>query len=182
MKKLFQKKTTNNSSATNKTKKDKQTKAEKRQLKTEKKKQLKESKKQLKAARKHLKTEKKKQSKVVGKSEYEMICDIALNRAIGSNGCLTETLNQLLDDFDAETNPITVEQAEEIIGVLLQKAVVVRSDMMDTFVETAKDGETAMKYRRKLNNIHSLISKCDISNNRVQTATNEYNDYINLKR
>ncbi len=121
-------------------------------------------------------------AKTVEKSEYERICDKALYETIGSKGCLPSELYELLDGFDAETNPVTVEQAEQIIYALLQKAVAARAGMLDAFVETAKTGDTAKNYRQKINNIHNLISKEDVSSNEVDTVNNDYDEFKNSIR
>lgn len=121
-------------------------------------------------------------ARMVEKSEYERICDKVLYETIGPKGCLPTALQDMLKAFDAENNPITVEQAEQIIYALIQRAVAARSDMLDAFIETAKVGDTAKDYRKKINNIHNLISKDDVSNNDMTTVNSDYDEFKNSIR
>ena len=121
-------------------------------------------------------------TRTVDKSEYERICNKTLYDAIGSKGCLPASLRDMLEGFDAENNPITTEQAEQIIYSLLQIAVSARANMLDAFIETAKHGDTVNDYKNKINNIHNLISKSEVSNNDMATVNSDYDEFKNSIR
>lgn len=97
----------------------------------------------------------------VAKSEFEIITDNIIYETIGPNGSMTVRLNEFLNSYEADSNPIGVDVTKKIIKALISDAVCQRSRISETFITAVNEGEITTKYYDKIKVIQNQEAKAN---------------------
>lgn len=95
-------------------------------------------------------------------TEYEIASERILLETYSDGGALDEYLREQLKGFDPDTNPLTKEEAESIIRGLIDLACAERTRYMGEFVKICKEGNEAVGYRSRIEEIVTL--ECEAEN------------------
>ena len=108
------------------------------------------------------------------KSVFEQLTDQLIDETIGQNGSMHQFFNRLVAGYDADTNPIGVNDARRILVALVGDAVERRKVFVGRIEKSVVEDGLFKRYYSSLQEINDLTVAADEAMQRMKRARDRY--------
>lgn len=108
------------------------------------------------------------------KGEFERLTDELIQETIGSDGEMMQHLNRMLEGYSADKNPLSVQDAKNILFSVLLVAVRQRRRLSGRIAASVEKGVLFNQYYGKMREINRYTVRANEKLERMQLARRQY--------
>ena len=108
------------------------------------------------------------------KGEFERLTDELIQETIGSDGEMMRQLNRILEGYSADKNPLSVQDAKNILFSVLLVAVRQRRRLSGRIAASVEKGGLFNQYYGKIRDINHYTVRANAKLERMQLARRQY--------
>ena len=108
------------------------------------------------------------------KGEFERLTDELIQETISSDGEMMQQLNRMLDGYSADQNPLSVQDAKNILFSVLLVAVRQRRRLSGRIATSVEKGALFSQYYGKIREINHYTVRANAKLERMELARRQY--------
>ena len=116
----------------------------------------------------------------INKSEMERITQELIEELVGQHGEISNSLNSMLELYNAKNNPIGIDEAKAILIVLIRIAATKRRRLSQKVSESLDHGRLFQYYNNRLSQIDRLTEDAYLAMKEMQAAREKFEREKNI--